>query len=132
VIPVWGDYDRNIYYNPEKCGATIVGTLEDDEPYQFDIVLVVKRGDNTMWAAHDSGCSCPTPFENVHGWGDMTPLRNMEDFENFVDSNSYARYKISDVLALGRKVRDGFDALADVPPLALRRALGPGLGIGSR
>lgn len=20
---MWGDYDRNIYYNPDKCGATL-------------------------------------------------------------------------------------------------------------
>jgi hypothetical protein len=135
VIPVWGDYDRNIYYNPEKCGATMIGDVRSARSYEFDIIIIVQRNsDGTLWAAHDAGCSCPTPFENVHGWGDMFPVRSMDEFERFVSENapSYEPYSMADVFALRRTVRKALERPGDQPPLALRRQLGPGLGIGKR
>ena len=51
----------------EFVGFTRVAELEwDNEPYQFNITGLWKRdSDNTLWMAHDSGCSCPTPWENT-------------------------------------------------------------------
>lgn len=58
----------NPYYSPAECGLTIVGTLdEDDLSYAYN-TLVVWRHDASgrLFYAQDSGCSCPTPFEDYH------------------------------------------------------------------
>ena len=76
----------NPYFNPKECGLEIVTSLEDDEPWQFDIVLVVRdveTGD--LYVTHDVGCSCPTPFEGIHGLDDMDRLTSVEQFREFVD-----------------------------------------------
>lgn len=59
-------YDSNIYYSPEKFDLAPLAELELSEPdYSFD-TLVVWRHTKTgrLYWAHDSGCSCPSPFED--------------------------------------------------------------------
>lgn len=48
-------------------GFTVVDELEwDNESYQFNITGLWKRDfDGTLWMAHDSGCSCPIPWEKT-------------------------------------------------------------------
>jgi len=36
----------------------------DDEPYQFSIICVWRHGAELVYA-QDSGCSCPSPFEDT-------------------------------------------------------------------
>lgn len=61
-----------------------VGSFDwDDEPYQFKITGVWKESRGRYYAASDSGCSCPSPFEGmdyvddkgVHGPYNKTELR---------------------------------------------------------
>lgn len=55
----------NIYYHPEKYGLTTVGQIEwCDDPYQFDLTVVWKDNAGQIYWASDSGCSCPSPFED--------------------------------------------------------------------
>jgi hypothetical protein len=56
---------HNIYYNPENCGLTIVGSLDEhDLSYEFNTLLVVEATQSgKLYWARSSGCSCPTPFE---------------------------------------------------------------------
>ena len=57
----------NIYYAPEKFGLTPFAEFEySDGCYQFDTRVVWKDEQGLLWTAHDSGCSCPTPFEDYH------------------------------------------------------------------
>jgi len=57
--------DNNIYYNPEKYGLTTVAEIDySDGCYQFDIRIVWQDRNGKLWTARDSGCSCPSPFEN--------------------------------------------------------------------
>jgi hypothetical protein len=123
------DYGSNVYYSPEKCGVTVVGSVEADRSYEFDIVLVVQDKQERLWAAHDSGCSCPTPFDNFTGFSDLTPIRTMFDFERFMADNSptYEPYKMADVFALRRKVLYAL-VRSDYPRVGFLRT-GPGLGI---
>lgn len=61
-------YDENLYYNPETLGYEIVEFFDlDDEPYEFDMMVVWRDPEGNLVYATDSGCSCPSPFE------DMTP-----------------------------------------------------------
>lgn len=63
----------DVYYSPGKYNLETVGEIEwEDEPYQFDLTVVWRRKDDgQLLYASDSGCSCPTPFED-HGIGDLT------------------------------------------------------------
>lgn len=59
-------YDSNIYYHPEAHGLEMVGEIDwDDEPYQFCITGVWKKTRGQYYIASDSGCSCPSPFEDL-------------------------------------------------------------------
>ena len=56
----------NVYYDPEKFGLTTVGEIDAGGGYDFDtFVLWRDNGTGRLWWAEDSGCSCPTPFEDV-------------------------------------------------------------------
>lgn len=109
-IENWGGWDRNIYSNPEKCGMRLVGSLEDgNASYTFDTVIVVQDEETgKLYAAHDSGCSCPTPFEDVHGLADLTEIRSVADIQQFVKVNddSYKDWSLDDRLALYQSVQD--------------------------
>lgn len=56
----------NVYYNPEDFGLIPVAELELTEPdYSFDTVVVwIHPESGLIYWAHDSGCSCPLPFED--------------------------------------------------------------------
>lgn len=68
-------YIMNPYYDPQGMNLELIGTLEADLSYEFDIVAAwvgphteAWKGMRSttykiLWAA-DSGCSCPSPFED--------------------------------------------------------------------
>lgn len=65
----------NIYYNPEDFGLEVVAEIEySSGSYEFDtrVVWKEKKG-RKKFTARDSGCSCPTPFEDYN-------LGNIEKF----------------------------------------------------
>lgn len=69
------DYDGNPYYNPEACGLEVVATAEYVSGYEFDMRVVWRHpASGRYYTARDSGCSCPTPFEDYH------KLSDLEDF----------------------------------------------------
>lgn len=75
----------NLYYSPEHFGLESVADLEMvGESYQFDLVAVWKNMKHEFFWAQDSGCSCPTPFENH----DLTSIERLtkENFEYFADT----------------------------------------------
>ena len=64
----------NIYYEPEAFGLQLFAEVDDaDANYSFSKVVVWQDPFtfDYFWA-HDSGCSCPSPFEDVHGREDLT------------------------------------------------------------
>jgi len=56
-------YQNSIYNNPEKFGLVTVGEADKADSYEFDIIALWHDGVDFLWA-EDSGCSCPSPFEN--------------------------------------------------------------------
>jgi hypothetical protein len=68
---------NDIYYNPEDHGLRIVAELhEPDMCYEFNMLVVWMDKDGEAYYAQDSGCSCPSPFENYHSIADLTPLNS--------------------------------------------------------
>lgn len=56
----------NIYYNPQDYGLEIVGDFEFAEAdYSFDMCVIWKEARGKYWVGEDSGCSCPSPFEDI-------------------------------------------------------------------
>ena len=80
----------NPYYSPEEMGLETVADLEMREPdWDFDLVAVWKHTETgrLYWAA-DSGCSCPTPFEDYTSLDKLTPLssENYDELKRYVAS----------------------------------------------
>lgn len=77
----------NIYYSPENYDLKVIDELELDEPcWSFDTFVVWRHSDGRLFYGHDSGCSCPSPFE------DMT-LDDLTEFSNPLDLYSVIRDK---------------------------------------
>lgn len=107
---VFGGYEHNVYYHPEAGRLTLIGELDDENlSYEFDTLIVV-RDDTTgdLYAVADSGCSCPTPFEDVRSFSDMTPIKTLDDVKTFVkahESDYREKWTSEQRQALYRKVR---------------------------
>lgn len=70
-------WDVNVYYNPEKCNLTQIGMLSDpDASWSFNDLVVWQHVDGRIFYATDSGCSCPTPFEDYNSLEDLTEVVN--------------------------------------------------------
>lgn len=65
----------DVYYSPGKYGLTTIGEIDwSDGCYQFDLTVVWKReADGRFLYADNSGCSCPSPFEDM-GIDELTLL----------------------------------------------------------
>lgn len=101
-------YDYNPLYSPEKCGLEIVVTLDDEDlSYEYDTIIVVRDiATGELYAAHDSGCSCPTPFEDFTSLDKFVEIRSEDDFSRLVGGDEYAKWKPADVLEAARKIRE--------------------------
>ena len=65
----------NLYYNPEEFGLTQVAEIDySDRYYVFDRRVVWQHESGAFYTARDSGCSCPSPFEDYHGVKELDRL----------------------------------------------------------
>src|SRR6476469_4897948 len=107
---------ENIYYNPERFGLEIVGTIDWAEPdYSFDFTAVWKKSRGEYYLASDSGCSCPSPFEDFTSVEDLQGPYNKtqlkEALGRLVDENKKTErysYRISEA-ELRKNVRAVLD-----------------------
>ena len=87
------DYDHNVYYNPASWGMEIFAELDNPNlSYEYETLIVLKHVESgKFYWAHDSGCSCPTPFEDYGKLEDLTALtqQTFADFESEVKDFGY-------------------------------------------
>jgi len=57
----------NPYYSTDELSLKLI-SFEQDLGYEFDILCFWATADGKIYTAHDSGCSCPTPFEDYMGY----------------------------------------------------------------
>lgn len=58
--------DPDVYSQPEQFGLTLLREIDLYERcYSFDLVVVWWHEDGTIYWGTDSGCSCPSPFEDI-------------------------------------------------------------------
>jgi hypothetical protein len=74
----------DIYYDAQSYGLEIAAEVDDPEAcYSFDMVVVWRRiEDGRLFWQHDSGCSCPSPFEDIR-IPDLYPLTNDHEWDKF-------------------------------------------------
>lgn len=56
----------NPYYEPESLELEMVSFDEPDLSYEYNTLCFWATKDGKVFSASDSGCSCPTPFEDSH------------------------------------------------------------------
>lgn len=62
----------DVYYQPEHFGLTEVASMEWHIPcYDFDLTVVWTDAEGKLYWASDSGCSCPSPFEEYTSLDDL-------------------------------------------------------------
>lgn len=62
----------NPYYDPQHFNLELVGMVDwDSDLYGFDMTIVWVDSDGQYYTASDSGCSCPSPFENLSSIEDL-------------------------------------------------------------
>ena len=77
---------ENIYYSPEKFGLEVVGDFDwRDCDYEFDMLVVWKEKRGRYWVGEDSGCSCPSPFEDFKGTDDLNGPYTKEELRKYLD-----------------------------------------------
>ena len=93
----------DVYYQPEAFDLVPVAELDVYEPnYSFDIVAVWKHSPTgQMYMGYDSGCSCPSPFEDYTSLDKLDRL-DFAQLEEWV-KNAYDQNAKADFL---RKVRE--------------------------
>ena len=88
------------YYDAPDNLKHLVTLTNPDACYDFsDVILVKDTNDGKLYAAHDSGCSCPSPFEKHVFPTDFTEIRSTEDFRNFLAGVLYTHYDQPDINA---------------------------------
>ena len=84
----WSNPD--LYNQPEQFGLVPVGDLDDPEScYSFcDLVVWHHPETYTLYWAVDSGCSCPSPFEDFTNLKEATQVHfdNAEEMTELEDA----------------------------------------------
>ncbi len=57
----------NPYYEPDKLDLELLSFDEPNLSYEYNTLCFWATKDGRIYSASDSGCSCPTPFENYTG-----------------------------------------------------------------
>lgn len=56
----------NPYYNPETFGLEMISFEDRNSCYDYNTQCFFATADGLIYAASDSGCSCPVPFEDSY------------------------------------------------------------------
>jgi hypothetical protein len=100
-----------IFASPAAFGLESFGSIDwSDGGYDFDYIAVWRDlGTGTFYYAEDSGCSCPSPFED-HSRETLIPLTSLGEFQAYLNARnptgeddheySYRQNRSSEIVAL--------------------------------
>jgi hypothetical protein len=57
----------NPYYAPEKLELELITFDEPDMSWEYNTLCFWSTNEGLVYSASNSGCSCPTPFEEYEG-----------------------------------------------------------------
>ena len=69
---------KNPYYDPEELQLELLSYDEPHLSYEYNTLCFWATEDGRIYSASDSGCSCPTPFENYEGDTQKEVLQKLE------------------------------------------------------
>ena len=69
---------KNPYYKPEHFGLELTSVDQHNMSYEYNTLCFWATKDGRVFTAQDSGCSCPTPFENYEGKTQKDVLQKLE------------------------------------------------------
>lgn len=97
-------FNYNPYYSPEKCGLEIFDSINTAGSYEYDIFCIWKKlDDQTLWWDIDSGCSCPSPFDD-HGH-DLKEI-TQDTYFNFKQAlDNHYNIGMKEIIEIDSKVR---------------------------
>lgn len=85
---------ENPYYNPEAHGLTILYEEDLGGSWEFDKFVVWADKEGRLWWDTDSGCSCPSPFENVTELERLFTLDDvLPEYQKYVDAEGERKIK---------------------------------------
>lgn len=86
-------YEQNVYYHPETWDLEVVGEVDYSSGiYEFDTRVVWKhKKTGQLYTMRDSGCSCPTPFEDYNNLEDLEAV-NFDNLEAEIKSERSRSY----------------------------------------
>lgn len=88
----------NPYDNPEKFDLKIVGSIHDPAAdYSFNDLIVWQYKDGRVFYASDSGCSCPSPFEDYQSMDELTEVSAVtwNEFQEAVEQHAWYNADLS-------------------------------------
>lgn len=99
--------DNNPYASPQLCGLEIFQELDTAGSYEFDKFVIWKKlYDETLWWDTDSGCSCPSPFDNSDHGHDLKQVTD-ETVYNFDKAlNNHPEITTEQYNSIKKKVLD--------------------------
>jgi hypothetical protein len=102
------DYEENLYYAPQTWGLELVGEIEySSGSYEFDTRIILKDADGKFFMARDSGCSCPTPFEDFESLSDLeTPTIAFLMNEVSKEMESYSQTSLQEAQQVIDRLRE--------------------------
>jgi hypothetical protein len=68
----------NPYYDPAKLELEMLEFDEPDLSYEYDTLCFWATAAGQIYSASDSGCSCPTPFEDYEGETQTEVIQKLE------------------------------------------------------
>ncbi len=68
----------NPYYYPAKIDLEMLSFDDPDAYYDFDTLCFWATKEGQIYSASDSGCSCPTPFEDYEGKDQREVIQKLE------------------------------------------------------
>jgi len=100
-------FDDNPYYSPEKCGLQIFEYIDTAGSYEFDIFCIWEKLDTgDLYYDSDSGCSCPSPFDNGDHGHDLKLITG-DTYYNFKkELENHYNISVEDIMKIDNKVRN--------------------------
>lgn len=72
------NYPLNPYYSHDKLQLSVLVFDQPNMCYEYNTLCFFSTPKGEVYAAKDSGCSCPTPFEEYEGRTTDEVVRKME------------------------------------------------------
>lgn len=70
----------DVYSNPENFGLEVIGEIDwFQDSYGFDLTTIWRdKETGVLYYADDSGCSCPSPYEDFRSKDELTETTPQE------------------------------------------------------